>query len=131
MRLQHRHFAVSSCLSLARSKPTEGRSGIFGQRMTRTAARTDLADTIGGAFANSELLERAEVQLAVEEVIDGLDLGQIRLAEKVDRRQISLPTAERRMREADSLVAAAERDRDAGKADAARRRLAAVDALLR
>ena len=52
--------------------------------MTSTAARTDLADTIGGAFANSELLERAEVQLAVEEVIDGLDEGHIRLAEKVD-----------------------------------------------
>jgi len=57
--------------------------------------------------------------------------ARARLSEKVDRRQISLHIGERRMREADSLVAAAERDRDAGKEDAARRKLAAIDALLR
>jgi 2,3,4,5-tetrahydropyridine-2-carboxylate N-succinyltransferase len=50
--------------------------------MTTTAERTDLAAIITAAFADSSQLERAEPQLAVEEVIDGLDRGEIRLAEK-------------------------------------------------
>src|SRR5438552_9934819 len=50
--------------------------------MTTTASRTDLAATVGTAFADPTLLERAETQLAVEEVIDGLDRGELRLAEK-------------------------------------------------
>src|ERR1051326_5953920 len=52
--------------------------------MTRTAERTDLAATVSAAFANAALLERAETPLAVDEVIDGLDRGEIRLAEKLD-----------------------------------------------
>ena len=47
-----------------------------------TAERTDLAARINAAFADPSQLERAESQLAVEEVIDGLDSGTIRLAEK-------------------------------------------------
>ena len=49
-----------------------------------TAVRTELAAVIGTTFANPEQLDRAEAQLAVEEVIDGLDQGEIRLAEKTD-----------------------------------------------
>jgi 2,3,4,5-tetrahydropyridine-2,6-dicarboxylate N-succinyltransferase len=49
-----------------------------------TAARTDLAAAISAAFADASQLERAETQLAIEEVIDGLDRGEIRLAEKTD-----------------------------------------------
>jgi 2,3,4,5-tetrahydropyridine-2-carboxylate N-succinyltransferase len=49
-----------------------------------TAARTDLAAVIGTTFANPEQLEKPESQLAVEDVIDGLDRGEIRLAEKTD-----------------------------------------------
>jgi 2,3,4,5-tetrahydropyridine-2,6-dicarboxylate N-succinyltransferase len=47
-----------------------------------TEQRTDLAELIGSAFGDPSQLERAETQLAVEEVIDGLDRGQLRLAEK-------------------------------------------------
>jgi 2,3,4,5-tetrahydropyridine-2,6-dicarboxylate N-succinyltransferase len=47
-----------------------------------TSERTDLADLIGAAFADPSQLDRAETQLAVEEVIDGLDRGELRLAEK-------------------------------------------------
>jgi 2,3,4,5-tetrahydropyridine-2-carboxylate N-succinyltransferase len=47
-----------------------------------TASRTDLAAIIAAAFADPTQLERAEAQLAIEEVIDGLDRGEIRLAEK-------------------------------------------------
>jgi 2,3,4,5-tetrahydropyridine-2-carboxylate N-succinyltransferase len=47
-----------------------------------TAERTELAAVIGTTFANPTQLDRAEAQLAVEEVIDGLDQGEIRLAEK-------------------------------------------------
>jgi 2,3,4,5-tetrahydropyridine-2-carboxylate N-succinyltransferase len=49
-----------------------------------TAARSDLAATISAAFADASQLERAETQLAIEEVIDGLDRGEIRLAEKAN-----------------------------------------------
>jgi len=49
--------------------------------MTTTTA--DLAATIGNVFANPDQLNRAEAQLAVEETIDGLDRGELRLAEKV------------------------------------------------
>jgi 2,3,4,5-tetrahydropyridine-2-carboxylate N-succinyltransferase len=52
--------------------------------MTSTAERTDLAARINAAFADAAQLERAEAQLAVEETIDGLDRGEIRLAEKAD-----------------------------------------------
>jgi 2,3,4,5-tetrahydropyridine-2,6-dicarboxylate N-succinyltransferase len=52
--------------------------------MTTTAARTDLAALVSSAFADQAQLERAETQLAVEAVIDGLDRGEIRLAEKLD-----------------------------------------------
>src|SRR5438874_211212 len=52
--------------------------------MTTTTSRTDLAATVGTAFADPTQLGRAETQLAVEEVIDGLDRGEIRLAEKRD-----------------------------------------------
>ncbi|MBV9324120.1 MAG: 2,3,4,5-tetrahydropyridine-2,6-dicarboxylate N-succinyltransferase [Chloroflexi bacterium] len=47
-----------------------------------TAVRTELAAVIGTTFANPSQLDKAEAQLAVEEVIDGLDRGEIRLAEK-------------------------------------------------
>ncbi len=52
--------------------------------MTRTAERTELAAIIGTTFAAPSQLEHAEAQLAVEEVIDGLDTGEIRLAEHAD-----------------------------------------------
>ncbi len=51
--------------------------------MTDTASRTDLATLVSSTFADPAQLERAEAQLAVEEVIDGLDRGEIRLAEKI------------------------------------------------
>jgi 2,3,4,5-tetrahydropyridine-2-carboxylate N-succinyltransferase len=49
-----------------------------------TATRKDLDAVISTAFSDPSQLDRAEAQLAVEETIDGLDRGEIRLAEKVD-----------------------------------------------
>jgi 2,3,4,5-tetrahydropyridine-2,6-dicarboxylate N-succinyltransferase len=43
---------------------------------------TDLQTLVEAAFADPRQLERAETQLAVDSVIDGLDLGELRLAEK-------------------------------------------------
>jgi 2,3,4,5-tetrahydropyridine-2,6-dicarboxylate N-succinyltransferase len=43
---------------------------------------TDLHTLVEAAFADSHQLERAETQLAVESVIDALDRGELRLAEK-------------------------------------------------
>src|SRR5947209_4069963 len=50
--------------------------------MTTTA--TDLAAVIQAAFADPSLLQRAETELAVDAAIEGLDKGEVRLAEKVD-----------------------------------------------
>src|ERR1700732_914561 len=53
------------------------------------------------------------------------------LSDKVDRRQISVSAAERRMAVVDRLVAAAERKRDAGSDATAARRVAAIEEMLR
>jgi hypothetical protein len=53
------------------------------------------------------------------------------LSDKVDRRQISVSAGERRMAEADRLVALTERERDAGNDAAAARRVAAIEGMLR
>jgi len=54
-------------------------------------ATTDLAALIGSAFEDPTQLERAETQLAVEGVIDGLDRGELRLAEKSNAEWIVHP----------------------------------------
>ena len=54
-------------------------------------ATTDIAALIGSAFEDPTQLERAETQLAVEEVIDGLDRGELRLTEKSDGEWIVHP----------------------------------------
>lgn len=48
--------------------------------MSRVA--TDLQTLVEAAFADPHQLERAETQLAVEAVVDGLDRGELRLANK-------------------------------------------------
>jgi hypothetical protein len=53
------------------------------------------------------------------------------LSNKVDRRQISVSAGERRMAEADRLVAVAEHERDAGNDAAAARRVTAIEEMLR
>src|SRR5260370_39866642 len=53
------------------------------------------------------------------------------LSDKVDRRRIGVRDGERRMAEADRLITAAERDRDAGNNAAAARRVTTVEEMLR
>jgi hypothetical protein len=53
------------------------------------------------------------------------------LSDKVDRRRIGVREGEHRMAEADRLITAAERDRDAGNEKAASRRIAAIEEMLR
>src|SRR5438132_2802079 len=59
--------------------------------MVSTGETTDLARVIASAFDDPSQLERAETQLAVEEVIDGLDRGELRLAEKANGEWIVHP----------------------------------------
>src|SRR5438045_4437823 len=49
------------------------------------------------------------------------------LSEKIDHRRLSVQAGERRMAEADRLVAAAQHDREAGNEKAASRRIAAIE----
>jgi len=53
------------------------------------------------------------------------------LSAKIDSRRITVQAGQRRMAEADRLVAAAERDRDAGDQRAADRRVAAIEQMLK
>jgi hypothetical protein len=53
------------------------------------------------------------------------------LSEKVDRGRLTIKAGERRMAEADRLVAAAQRDRDAGNEKAASKRVAALEQMLK
>jgi len=53
------------------------------------------------------------------------------LSEQIDRKRLSVQAAERRMAEADKLVAQAESERAAGNEKAASRRIAAIEAMLR
>ena len=53
------------------------------------------------------------------------------LSDRVDRRRIGVREGERRMAEADRLITAAERDRDAGHNAAAARRVTTVEEMLR
>jgi len=53
------------------------------------------------------------------------------LSEKVDNRRLSVSAGERRMAEVDRLVAAAQRERDAGNEKAASKRIATVEEMLR
>jgi hypothetical protein len=53
------------------------------------------------------------------------------LSEKIDRRRLSVQAGERRMAEADRLVAAAQHDREAGNEKAASRRIAAIEQMLK
>ncbi|MBV9016089.1 MAG: hypothetical protein JO213_22475 [Alphaproteobacteria bacterium] len=56
---------------------------------------------------------------------------RVSLSEKIDRKRLSVQAGERRMAEADRLVAAAESERDAGNQKAADRRVAALEAMIR
>jgi len=53
------------------------------------------------------------------------------LSEKVDRRRLTVQAGERRMAEADRLVAAAQHDREVGNEKAASRRIAALEQMLK
>jgi len=53
------------------------------------------------------------------------------LSEKVDRRRLTVQAGERRMAEADRLVAAAQREREAGNEKAASKRIAALEQMLK
>ena len=56
---------------------------------------------------------------------------RVALSDKIDRRQISVAAAERRMAETDRMVATAERERDAGNEATAARQVAAIQGMLR
>ena len=56
---------------------------------------------------------------------------RVSLSEKIDRKRLSVQAGERRMAEADRLVAVAERERDAGNQKAADRRIAVLEEMVR
>jgi len=102
-------------------------------RSARLACNAEYPRGIGNylphALCVNEAVERYAVPTARHpDLIRLQEAVRARLSEKIDRRLISRQTGEHRMSEADALVAAAERDRDAGKDNAALRRLATIEA---
>lgn len=56
---------------------------------------------------------------------------RVSLSDKIDAREITVQTAEHKMRRVDALVARASRDRDAGQETSANRHIATIDRILR
>jgi hypothetical protein len=82
--------------------------------------------------ASTRRVERYALRTASHPDLIRLQEGvRAALSGKVDRRQISVSAGERRMAEADRLVTAAERERDAGNDAAAARRVSAIEEILR
>ena len=57
--------------------------------------------------------------------------ARVSLSDKIDAREIAVPTAEHEMRRVDALVARASRDRDAGNETSANRHIGAIGRILR
>jgi hypothetical protein len=105
-------------------------------KSARLACNTEYPQRVGNYLRHARCVNDAIEQYAVP-TAHHPDLVRLQadvrehLSAKIDRRAISPQTGEKHMHEADALVAAAERDRDAGKDSSARHHIATLEAMLR
>ena len=105
-------------------------------RSAREACNREYPRRVGNYLPHAQCVNAAVERYALPTASDP-DLirlqGGVRaaLSDKVDRRQISVSAAERRMTAVDRLVAAAERERNAGSDATAASRVAAIEEMLR
>jgi hypothetical protein len=128
--------AAATCAALGACVPLPGGALPGDLQSARLGCNAQYPRRVGNylphALCVNEAVERYAMPTArYPDLVRRQEQARAILSERLDRRQISLKTGERRMREADSLVVAAERDRDAGKEAAARRRVAEIETLLR
>lgn len=132
------HAAAAVCFLLSGCVPPYA-SGPFGGgdlQNARQACNQAYPPRIGNYLPHAHCVNAAieAYALAVAPHPDLIRLQEevrTTLSEKVDRRRISVRDGERRMAEADKLVAEAGRERDAGHPAAASRRIATVEGMLR
>jgi hypothetical protein len=105
-------------------------------RSAREACNRQYPRRVGNYLPHAECVNAAVERYALPTSIHP-DLIRLQegvraaLSDKVDRHQISVSAGEHRMAEADRLVAATERERDAGNDATAARRVAAIKEMLR
>ena len=105
-------------------------------RSAREACNREYPRRVGNYLPHAQCVNAAVERYALPTASDP-DLirlqGGVRaaLSDKVDRRQISVSAAERRMAKADRLVVAAERERGAGNDATAARWIASIEEMLR
>ena len=105
-------------------------------RRAREACNRQYPRRVGNYLPHAECVNAAVERYALPTSIHP-DLIRLQegvraaLSDKVDRHQISVSAGEHRMAEADRLVAATERERDAGNDATAGRRVAAIKEMLR
>ena len=137
LRPRRRGASLLCCLLLAAcAGPQFGDPAGGDLRSARLACNAQYPQKIGNYLPHA-LCVNAAVERYALSVARHPDLirrqAQLRagLSDKIDRRGITPQAADKKMREADTLVAAAERDRDAGRDKSAQRKAAALDAMLR
>jgi hypothetical protein len=105
-------------------------------KSAREACNRDYPRRIGNYLPNAQCVNAAIEAYALPtarhpDLVRMQEEIRLSLSDKIDRRRLSVSAAERRMAEADRLVTAAERERDAGNNSAASRRVAAIEKILR
>jgi hypothetical protein len=124
-------LSLASCAPLSFQPPVGG--GLQTARaMCNEAYPPSLGNYLPHARCVNDAVERYAVPTARHpDLIRLQEEIRAKLSEQVDRRRITVRAGQRRMAEADRLVARAERERDAGNASAAARHLASLEAMLR
>ena len=105
-------------------------------RSAREACHRDYPRRIGNYLPHARCVNAAIEAYAVPtarhpDLVRMQEEIRASLSDRIDRRQLSVAAGERRMAEADRLIAAAERERDAGHNSAASKRVAAIEKILR
>jgi hypothetical protein len=105
-------------------------------RSAREACNAQYPRKIGNYLPNALCVNAAVERYAMPsapypDLVRLQSQARAKLSEKVDERGISANTAAQRMVRVDALVAEAERDRQAGKKDAAARKIDEIETVIR
>ncbi|HEV2100356.1 MAG TPA: hypothetical protein VGR45_15730 [Stellaceae bacterium] len=126
--------AMSVALAACAGGPLEPSGGDLAA--ARQLCNQQYPRKIGNYLPHAACVNDAVEQLAIPtarypDLIRLQESARALLSEKIDMRKLSVRTGEHRMAQADGLVAQAERDRDIGDEAGARRRIAAINSILR
>ena len=134
MRLTMRIGAIATLCALAAGCVLSPLTGDL--RGAREACNRDYPRRIGNYLPHAQCVNAAIEAYALPtarhpDLVRMQEEIRASLSNRIDRRQLSVSAGERRMAEADRLIAAAERERDAGNNSAASKRVAAIEKILR